>query len=72
MMVQACNFIIWEAEAEGFPAGGSLGYIVRSGLFKFLLFWWHWGLNSGLCDCKAAALPHSSPVHFGGYFGDGG
>jgi hypothetical protein len=31
------------------------------------LFWWDWGLNSGLCTCKAgsiSALSVTPPVHF--------
>jgi hypothetical protein len=23
----------------------------------FFFFWWDWGLNSGLCSCKAGILP---------------
>jgi hypothetical protein len=26
-------------------------------LFFFFFFWWNWSLNSGLCTCKAGALP---------------
>jgi hypothetical protein len=25
--------------------------------FRSLFFWWEWGLNSGLCTCKACTLP---------------
>jgi hypothetical protein len=30
-----------------------------------VLFWWGWGLNSGLCGCKAGALllePHLQSI----------
>jgi hypothetical protein len=26
-------------------------------LYVYLFFWWGWGLNSGLCFCKAGVLP---------------
>jgi hypothetical protein len=33
--------------------------------FSFLFLWWDWGLNSGLCACKAGVAfePHLPPVH---------
>jgi hypothetical protein len=44
------------------------------GLLSLLLFWWVWGLNSGLCACKAVLLPLvTALVHFSlDIFGDGG
>jgi hypothetical protein len=30
-------------------------------LFPF--FWWDWGLNSGLCTCKAGAVPLEPHLH---------
>jgi hypothetical protein len=33
--------------------------------FRDFFFWWDWGLNSGLCICKAGALqlePHFQSI----------
>jgi hypothetical protein len=41
--------------------------VVSAGIILLSSFWglWGWGLNSGLCTCKAGALPWAtSPVHF--------
>jgi hypothetical protein len=39
----------------------------------FFLFWWNWGLNSGLHGCKQVCyhLSHTSSPFSSGYFGDG-
>jgi hypothetical protein len=34
-------------------------------VFFYLLFWWGWGLNSGLCACKIVILllkPHLQSI----------
>jgi hypothetical protein len=32
--------------------------------FSLLLLFWDWGLNSGLCTCKAGALLLEAHLHF--------
>jgi hypothetical protein len=37
-----------------------------------VLFWWNWGLNSGLCICKQALCPlKNTSSQFCSHFGDG-
>jgi hypothetical protein len=53
--------LLWGMESAWFPvpskvSWGVHGFAICLIFLFFFSFWWFWGLNSGLCTCKAGAL----------------